>query len=95
MNLFFQGQFATMPALLQMRKMPLAIIRPLCMEREAEIIEYARLADYQKQVKLCPYEKVSHRAAVAQLFLQIEQMNPEARYSVWNALEAQGKLKEE
>ena len=95
MNLFFQGQFAAMPALLQMRKMPLAIIRPLCMEREAEIIEYARLADYQKQVKLCPYEKVSHRAAVAQLFLQIEQMNPEARYSVWNALEAQGKLKEE
>ena len=29
------------------------------------------------------------------IFDQIEQMNPEARHSMWNALEREGKLVEE
>lgn len=94
MNQFFQGHFSTMPARLQMKKMPLTIIRPLCMEIEADIKRYAELKGYEKQVKLCPYEKASHRADMKQLFDQVEQMNPEARYSLWNALEAEGKLTE-
>ena len=36
MNLTFQGHFSTMPAKLKMRKMPLTIIRPLCLCQEAE-----------------------------------------------------------
>ena len=36
MNLMFQGRFDTMPARLKMRKMPLSIIRPLCMIQEAD-----------------------------------------------------------
>ena len=28
------------------------------------------------------------------IFGQIEQLNPEARYSIWNALEREGKLVE-
>ena len=94
MNLLFQGQFSTMPALLNMRKMPLSIIRPLCLESEEHIRAYAELAAYEKQIKQCPYEKVSHRTAVRQLFEQVEQMNPEARHSIWNALESAGKLTE-
>ena len=95
MNLTFQGRFGTMPALLRMRKMPLSIIRPLCLTDEADIRRYAELAGYEKLLKLCPYERETNRAAVAQLYEAMERMNPEARYSVWNALEAEGKLVEE
>ena len=95
MNLTFQGRFGTMPALLRMRKMPLSIIRPLCMIEESEIKTYAELQGYQKQQKLCPYETKSHRADIKQLYNAIERMNPEARYSIWNALNADNKLIEE
>ena len=59
MNLTFQGRFDTMPALLRMRKMPLTIIRPLCLMEEQDIKAYAELQGYQKQKKLCPYETQS------------------------------------
>ena len=95
MNLTFQGRFDTMPALLKMRKMPLTIIRPLCMIEEQDIKAYAELQGYQKQQKLCPYETDSHRSDIKRLYDAIEQINPEARYSIWRALNADNKLLEE
>ena len=95
MNQIFQGHFSTMPARLRMKKMPITIIRPLCMEEEADIRQYAALRGYEKQKKLCPYETDSHRTSVANLFKEIEKMAPEARFSMWNALLAEGKLVEE
>lgn len=95
MNLVFQGRFGTMPALLKMRKMPLSIIRPLCLIDEADIRQYALLSDYQQLLKQCPYEHDTHRTTIASLFTDIERMNPEARFSIWKALEQEGKLTEE
>ena len=95
MNLTFQGRFDTMPALLRMQKMPLSIIRPLCMIEEQDIKAYAELQGYQKQQKLCPYETDSHRSDIKHLYESIEQINPEARYSIWRALNADNKLIEE
>lgn len=94
MNECFQGRFDTMPVFLQMKKMPLAIIRPLCLCHESDIKAYAEQQDYQKQRKLCPYEKDSYRTDIQQIFQQMESLNPEARYSIWNALEREGKLVE-
>lgn len=92
MNECFQGRFDTMPVFLQMKKMPLAIIRPLCLCHESDIKAYAEQEGYQKQRKLCPYEKDSYRTDIQQIFHQMESLNPEARYSIWNALERDGKL---
>ena len=94
MNECFQGRFDTMPVFLQMKKMPLAIIRPLCLCHESDIKAYAEQEGYQKQRKLCPYEKESYRTDIQQIFHQMESLNPEARYSIWNALEREGKLVE-
>ncbi|MBR0181148.1 MAG: tRNA 2-thiocytidine biosynthesis protein TtcA [Prevotella sp.] len=94
MNLTFQGRFDTMPALLRMQKMPLSIIRPLCMIEEQDIKAYAELQGYQKQQKLCPYETDSHRSDIKRLYDAIEQINPEARYSIWRALNTDNKLLE-
>lgn len=94
MNIFFQGHFSTMPASLTMKKMPITIIRPLCLVAEKDIRLLADLHHYKKLIKICPYETDSHRADMADMFAKIEMMNPEARYSVWNALESEGKLME-
>ena len=95
MNLTFQGRFGTMPALLRMKKMPLTIIRPLCLIAEADIRRYAELKGYEKQQKLCPYEHESQRTGIETLFEQACALNPEARFSIWKALNTEGKLVEE
>lgn len=94
LNLFNQGHFSTMPAKMKMRKMPITIIRPLCMVKERDIAEYAALQGYKKQVKLCKYEHASQRTDMRELFEAMEQKTPEVRYSVWHALESEGKLVE-
>ena len=83
-----------MPCYLQMQKMPLAIIRPLCMVKESLLKQWATVADYQPLVKLCPHERASKRTDIAQLFEQLEAQNPEFRANLWNALLKDGKLVE-
>lgn len=94
MNLTFQGHFSTMPALLRMRKMPLTIIRPLCLCQEADIRTYAEQKDYPKMLKQCPYENDSNRTTIQEVFKHMQELNPEARYSIWHAIESAGKLQE-
>ncbi len=86
MNLIFQGAFATMPPLLQLEKMPLQIIRPLCLIDEADIRTYAQMRSYRKQEKLCPFEHVSSREKVKDLLTHIKTLNPEAVDSLYGAL---------
>ena len=74
--------------------MPLSIIRPLCLCQEADIQAYAEQQGYEKQLKLCPYEKTTNRTAASELFARIQQLNPEARYCIWRALESDKKLVE-
>ena len=86
MNLIYQGTFATMPPVLQLEKMPLQIIRPLCLNDEADIRRYAEMRQYRKQPKLCPFEHVSAREKVKGLMEQIKALNPEAVDSLFGAM---------
>lgn len=86
MNLIFQGAFATMPPILQLDKMPLQLIRPLCLIDEADIATYAAMRGYEKQTKLCPFEHVSSREKVKELLEHIKTLNPEAIDSLFGAM---------
>lgn len=86
MNLIYQGTFATMPPVLQLEKMPLQIIRPLCLIDEADLIAYAALRNYRKQPKLCPFEHVSAREKAKDLLEHIKTLNPEAIDSIFGAM---------
>ncbi len=92
MNLFFQSRFETMRPLMQMDKMPLQIIRPLCLVDEKDIARYAELRGYEKQEKLCPYENDSQRTAMQRLLADITSVSSETRHSLWSALKREGKL---
>ena len=86
MNLIYQGTFATMPPVLQLEKMPLQIIRPLCLIDEADLVTYAEMRRYRKQAKLCPFEHVSAREKVKGLLADIKTLNPEAVDSLYGAM---------
>jgi len=86
MNAFFQGSFSSMPPLLKMDKMPLSVIRPLCLEKEQDIRDYAQWRQYEKQNRLCPHEHASYRTGVARMFYEMESANPEIRHSLWKAV---------
>lgn len=86
MNLTHQGAFGTMPPKLAMDKFAMEIIRPLCLVEEDEIRRVAVWKGYQKQTKACPYEKDSSRSAMKQLFSQMEEINPNARHSLWASM---------
>ncbi len=86
MNLIFQGSFSTILPSLPMDKMPLELIRPLCLIDERDLVCYAALRAYHKQPKLCPFEKESSRATVKNLLHELEALNPNVRESMWNAV---------
>ena len=86
MNMTFQGAISTMPPKLVMQKFDMTIIRPMCLVNESQIVELARLRNYQKQIKNCPYEQDSHRSGMKSILKQLEEMNPEARYSLWSSM---------
>ena len=86
MNITFQGAFSAMPPKLVMKKFDMTIIRPMCLVHESDLEEMARIRNYQKQLKACPYEKESNRSQMKRILGELEQLNPEARYSLWGSM---------
>lgn len=86
MNLIFQGNFSTIYPKLQMNKMPLQLIRPLCLIEESELRRYAELRGYEPQKQTCPFEKASSRTDIKGLIHDLERLNPEVRDSLWGAI---------
>ena len=86
MNITFQGAFSSMPPRLVMKKFDMTIIRPMCLVHEFDLLELAQIRGYRKQVKNCPYEAQSHRSNMKDILHQLEEMNPEARYSLWGSM---------
>uniref|UniRef100_UPI003FEEB2B6 ATP-binding protein n=1 Tax=Phocaeicola sp. TaxID=2773926 RepID=UPI003FEEB2B6 len=86
MNITFQGAFSSMPPKLVMHKFDMTLIRPLCLVHEADLEELAALRGYRKQVKNCPYETASNRARMKDVLRRLEELNPEARYSLWGSM---------
>ncbi len=87
MNLTYEGAFDTMPPRLAMQHYALTLIRPLCLVHEDEIRCLAREYGFVGQKVACPYEEVTRRSDVNGVFHQLENLNPETRYSMWRALE--------
>ena len=86
MNITFEGSHSTMQPSLPLKHYPLTIIRPLCLVHEADIRQVAEELDFTKQKALCPYEETTRRSDMQAVFLHLEQLNPEARYSLWRSV---------
>ncbi|MBO5613441.1 MAG: hypothetical protein J5905_02945 [Prevotella sp.] len=86
MNMIYEGSIQTMPPKLKMKHYPVEIIRPLCLVPEKMIGEEAERLGFEKQKTPCPYDRQTKRKEINDLFHQLEAMNPEARYSLWNSM---------
>lgn len=86
MNLTYQGAFGTMPPRLKMSKFDMTIIRPMCLMSESDLLQLAKLRDYREQKKSCPYESSSSRPDIKQVLSMLEQLNPEAKQSLWRSM---------
>lgn len=86
MNMTFEGAMATMPPSMEMEHYNLTIIRPLCLAKEEIIREFAEKSGFRKQKKLCPYENITKRKAMEEVFHKLEEVNPEARYNLWKSM---------
>lgn len=86
MNITFEGRIDTMRPKLKMEHYPLHIIRPLCLVHENMIKEIAQKLGFEKQKTLCPYEEATNRSTIRDIFQKLEDINPEARYSMWKAM---------
>lgn len=94
MNLAFNGSFSTMPAYLQMRKMPITIIRPLCQVPESLLSDWAVFQSYQSLVKVCPFDKDSQRFKSKEMIKVLQNFNSEFKSNLWHALKKENKLVE-
>ncbi|MCB9017084.1 MAG: tRNA 2-thiocytidine biosynthesis protein TtcA [Prevotellaceae bacterium] len=86
MNLIFQGSFSTMPPMLKMDKFDMKIIRPMALIREEELFRMSQIREYHKQDKNCPFETESNRSDMKELMKKMEEINPDTKNSIWNAL---------
>lgn len=86
MNMSFEGSFHTMPPMLKMEHYELSIIRPMCLVHEPLIKQVAEVLNFQKLKAKCPYEEVTQRAAMADVFHNLEALNPEIRYNMWQSM---------
>ena len=66
MNLCAKGEINTMPVLLEYRKYPVSLIRPLACLEERQIIECAAENDILKTACTCPYGANSQRRDIRQ-----------------------------
>lgn len=95
MNVTFEGSVDTMRPAMPMRHYPLTVIRPLCLVHEEWIEEVAAASKtggnegkaFERQKTPCPYETVTRRADMNAIFHQLQQLNPEARFSLWRAIQ--------
>ena len=87
MNMTFDGAISTMQPRMPMRHYPLSVIRPLCLVAEKDIREVAMSLGFEKQKTPCPYETKTRRKDINEVFHRLEELNPEARYSLWRAMQ--------
>lgn len=90
MNISFEGNCSAMLPILPLNHYELTIIRPLCLVDEASLVEVAKELHFAKQKQNCPFEDLSRRKQMNDIFHKIESLNPEARYSLWQAMMKSG-----
>jgi len=86
MNMMYHGSISSMPYKLKMFKGRIHLIRPLMDLWEKELDEYARLRNYQKEVKSCPYENDTKRETASDLLKQLEEEYPKSKVNIFHSL---------
>ena len=86
MSMMFNGTIASMPPKLSMFDGTFTLIRPLIYLTNDETLQYASYRNFKKQIKNCPYEKVTNRGAVGELIKEMEKLSPHVRGNLFASM---------
>jgi len=86
MSMMFNGAIASMPPRLAMFDGTFTLIRPLIYLTGEETQQYAVFRNFKKQKKSCPYERATHRNAVAEIIRQMETLSPHVKGNLFAAM---------
>jgi len=86
MNMISNSSISSMPPSLSMFSGEFDLIRPLILLGENEIIEYAALKGFPRQMKICPHGNDTRRAEAKKLLVQMEKVERNARRNIYSAM---------
>jgi len=86
MNMAFQSSISSMPPLLNMFGGKLSVIRPLMLLTENEIMEFAAIRNFKREIKLCTFEKESKRKDIKNVISQLAELHPNARTNIYASM---------
>lgn len=86
MSMMFNGTIASMPPKLTMFDGTFTLIRPLIYQSNEATARYALYRNFRKQKKQCPYERATHRDAVARIIQEMESLSPHVKNNLFAAM---------
>jgi tRNA(Ile)-lysidine synthetase-like protein len=87
MNMTEHGEFSAIPPLLDMKKGPFKIIRPLILCSSSEIKQYANIKNITEAERECPYERKSKREIYKEIVQKISTLHPQAKINLFNSMD--------
>ena len=87
MNMFYKGEFSTMPVRLELDNHDIVIVRPLALAKESEVRAYAKrckIADIDSPP--CPYGKDGRRGRIKRLIAELSAEYKEIRNNLFASL---------
>lgn len=86
MNMMYHGSISSLPFQLEMFKGRVKVIRPLLEMTEDELIKYAAIADYKKELKNCPFENTK-RLEIKNIVKQFNDIHRIARKNIFRSMD--------
>ncbi len=86
LNMAFNAEISAMPHKVNMFDGKFEIIRPLLETLERDIIKYADLKDFNKQVQTCKYESKSRRSTIKNIIKELENVNKDVVRNIFRSM---------
>jgi tRNA 2-thiocytidine biosynthesis protein TtcA len=86
MNMIYHGAISAMPFSVDMLDGRIKLIRPLLEICEDELIEYARLKEYKKELKTCPFSN-SNRQKIKELIKSTSEIRNVATKNIFRSMD--------
>ncbi len=86
MNMAFNGEISAMPYSVDMFNGRFKLIRPMLEIEEKYFVKYAKLMDFNREIKTCPHAKVSKREIARKYIKQLEKINKDVRRNLFKSM---------
>lgn len=86
MNLVYHGTISSLPAKLKMFNGRMDLIRPIIYLTKEQITEYARVREYQSQVKTCSFDDRTSRRKMNSIIEEMQKFNPNVKHNIFKSM---------